>query len=115
MKRRMNGLEVFKECLRQGIEELQKELDARFISDITGTPIEELRPKPQPPPYDPRPLHDAIISDSLVCGSVTEHGQGASETYALLHDKQRALSELSEKDYMELVRLAKIGLENEAQ
>lgn len=98
------------QIMERAAEAIKEELDLFAMSALTGVPVEELRPKPQPPRYDPRPLHEAIASDSLVCGSVTEHGHGASETYAVLRYKRKSWSELSENDYMELVRLAKIGL-----
>ena len=96
--------------MAKATEAMVKEIELCTISTLTGVPVDELRPKPQPLQYDPKPLYDAIMSNSLDCGTATVHGHGASDDYTYLYNKKNMWFSLSKMDYAELVRLAKIGL-----
>ncbi len=99
------------QIMTMATEAMREEIELCTISTLTGVPVEELRPKPQLLQYDPKPLYDAIMSDSLDCGTASVHGHGASDDYTYLYDKKNAWFSLSKMDYTELIRLAKIGLQ----
>ena len=106
----MNGLEIFNESFSMALKEWTKKIGARVIAEISGVPYKEPLPLP-PPPYDPKPLHDALKADGLEIGVAMQHGHGYSDEIPYLYYKNNSWFSLSADAYTELIRLARIGLE----